>query len=397
VITRPQNGVVKIIDHELVEFDLNDWLPESFEVKPNEGFIIDFANSLANKYSSLTKSEIQQLRGEVMGYHPANHVPVYDFFADQFCVCDQWYASHPGHTWPNRFVTLTGALAPGKNGLPQIDNPELATYDPLEVATIFDHLSAAGVEWRYFEHDLSMLRLFSKYTFDTECILPVNDPEKGFFAMARRGNLPPVTFIEPSLTDLPPGNDDHPPSDISDGQQLVNAIYKALRESPIWNKTLFIITYDEHGGFYDHVHPKELSIFDHRTPEYDLSKVIAPLGFDPDTGKAINYYGMRVPAFVISPWIPLRMVSHEIYDHTSILKTIITRFLSTNPPNMGRRVALANHVGSLLALDSPRTQLPAFDYSKPSTVAHAAPIPGSVPADDFHHFMSGFLKRLRKC
>jgi phospholipase C len=365
--------------------------PREFHVGPNEGFIFDFARILSGQVSAF---EEQLLRGEIMGYHPADHVPMYRFFAEQYAICDRWFASHPGHTWPNRFVSLTGRLAMGPDGLPQVNNPPLSSFDPLETATIFDHLTAAGVEWRYFEHDFCMLRLFSKYTFDAERVLTIDDPDRGFFTLARQGNLPPVTYIEPDLTDVPPGSDDHPPADIAAGQAFVKRVYDALVAGPAeqWRKTLLIVTYDEHGGFFDHVHPPSQRLFDASAPEQGG---FAPIGVDPETREPIDHYGFRVPAFVVSPWVPAASVAHDEYDHTSILKTIMTRFMFAQPPDMGLRVLLAKDLGSLLSLNTPRAVLggPRVNYLPSGLDAVAFQL--GPPEEDFRAFLTAMRARLR--
>ena len=390
-ISRPSQFPVDTPDlRDLERLLVNDPLPldfeqpssQTFHVGQNEGFILNFTTRIGGK---LTAHDEQVLSGEVMGYHPGGHVPVYQFLAQQFAICDKWFASHPGGTWPNRFVTLTGQLAPGPDGLPQIDNPDIATFDPLEVETIFDHLSSSGVDWRYYEHDFCMLRLFSRYTFDQNRILPMNDSERGFYAAARNGELPPVAFIDPNLTDVPPGNDDHPPADIQDGQALVKQIYEALSQGPNWEKTMLIIVYDEHGGFYDHVHPVS----------HPIDSDFAPLAMDPQTGKPIDFYGMRVPALVISPWVREGQVSKVQYDHTSILKTIIARFLSENPPNMGARVAHASDLGSILSRETPRSSI----GSMPTMLLrpdrrYLASSRQILPDDDFRAFLSSFRERM---
>jgi phospholipase C len=365
--------------------------PRVFHVGSNEGFVLDFARVLSGDVSA---SEERLLRGEVMGYQPAQHVPLFRFLAEQYAVCDRWFASHPGHTWPNRFVSLTGRLNRGRNGLPEVDNPPLETFDPLEVPSIFDHLDAAGVDWRYFEHDFSMARLFSRYTFDREHIVTIDDPDRGFFALARRGQLPPVTYIEPDLTDVPPGSDDHPPADIAAGQAFLKRIYDALADSPPaqWSKTLLIITYDEHGGFFDHVHPPSLPLFDPQAPD---PPGFAVIGVDPETYEPIDHYGFRVPAFVVSPWVPPRSVGKSVYDHTSILKTIIARFLGDDPPDMGLRVLLARDVGPLLSLDQPRIPVrpPIVEFHP--TGEDAMAFRTGPPEEDFRAFMSAMRRRLR--
>jgi phospholipase C len=370
-------------------------------IEPNGGFVLDFARRIAGKVSA---DEERFLRGDIMGYHPAEHVPVHNFLAHNFAICDRWFAAHPGHTWPNRFVTLTGGLAPGPDGIPQVDNPDLDTFDPLEIETIFDHLTRAGIEWKYYEHDLCMLRLFSKYTFDQDHVLSINDPDRGFFAAARNGTLPAVAFIDPDLTDAPPGNDDHPPADINAGQDLIRRIYDAIANGPLeqWQKTLLIITYDEHGGFFDHVYPAPQHLFDAQHPEVGG---FAPLGQDPATGALIDHYGMRVPAYVVSAWVPAASVARKPrlipgrifsaeFDHTSINKTIITRFLSASPPYMGARVSQAPDLGPLLSLDNPRVP-PGSPVVGPPPTGRVLTAPRDRGPDDFHAFMAGFRRRLQ--
>ena len=131
---------------------------------------------------------------------------------------------------------------------------------------------------------------------------------RSFLERAASGDLPAVSWIDPNFIDLtfgPAGsNDDHPPSDLHAGQKLVLELFDAVVQGPAWEKTLLIITYDEHGGFYDHVPPP--------TAEDDTP--------------ALRKLGPRVPAFVISPWVAERQVAKTVFDHTSIIKTILARF-----------------------------------------------------------------------
>jgi len=353
-------------------------LPD-IEVPRNGGFIIDYEGRLQR--GGLAAAEIAQRKGDVMGYYSATELPIYAQLAEDFTICDRWFAAHPGHTWPNRFISITGRLAPGPDGRPQLDNPDLTTFDPLDVRSIFDHLDAARLDWRYFEHDLCFLRLFERYTEDRR-IVGIDDPAQGFWAMARAGTLPPVTYIEPSLTDLPPGNDDHPPSDVRAGQNLVGRIYNALRSGPQWKDTLFIITYDEHGGFFDHV--------------YAPDGAAVPLCHDPDTGQPVTHYGMRVPALVISPHARRRFTSKEVYDHTTILKTIIQTFLHARPPDMGPRVAAARSLESLIDVPVLDRRPVALDK-----VAAAAAAPEQLPTlkrtpGDFHELMTHLAVRRKR-
>lgn len=288
-----------------------------------DGFVAEFAKQYEAKGAD---------PGRVMGYHTGEHVPVYDALANHFLICDRWFAAHPGPTFCNRFYTLTGRLNRNSSGVFEKDNFAIADFKPVTTRTIFDHLSEHGVSWHFYEDQYGTLRKYERYTWDTESIVDFNDPVKGFEASARAGTLPSVSFIDPNFVDVPDDgdNDDGAPSDIRAGQHLIGRIVNAVMHGPKWHKTLLVITYDEHGGFYDHVKPPEL-------PE--AAKYMVP---------EITTYGVRVPAIVVSPWVDPGAVSNVVFDHTSIAKTIAKRFMSKNPPDMGERVAVANDLSMVL-------------------------------------------------
>ncbi|MDI3465271.1 MAG: Phospholipase C [Nitrospira sp.] len=265
----------------------------------------------------------------VMGYHTADNVPTYDALARDFAVGHRWFASHPGPTFPNRFYAFTGRPNIDAWGAWEYENP--SPLRPVFTDTIFDHLTDRGVSWTLFEHYYSFLRFFERHTFDSEHIVSFTDPVKGFAALAKSGTLPSVSFIEPHYMDYPPGSFcDEAPSDIRNSQKFIRDLVETVVSSPKWDKTLLIITYDEHGGFYDHVPPR---------PAVKVSE------------EMLDTTGVRVPCFVISPWVKGGTVfgSDALhFDHTSILKTIARRFLSTNPPYMGARYAAAHDLSEVL-------------------------------------------------
>lgn len=277
--------------------------------------------------------------GLVMGYHNAAQVPVYDALSREFLICQRWFAAHPGPTFPNRHYMLTGRLNRDQYGLPETNNPEGKSFVPTSAKNIFDHLTAQGIDWRYYEHGYCTLRLYERYTYDNVHIVDAGGDAVKFVADALDGNLPPVTFIDPDFINLLPGNDDQPPADITAGQRLIGRIIDALIKGPLWEKTLLIITYDEHGGFFDHVPPPQA----------------VPVS-------SIDHYGVRVPTFVISPWVARGQVTDIVFDHTSILKTIIRCFLHARPPDMGERVTAAKDLSEVLQpsvrSDKPRIPLP---------------------------------------
>lgn len=291
----------------------------------NHGFVANFAERFEAGGSDVSL---------VMDYYDGDQLEVYSQLANEFAICDNWYCAHPGPTWPNRFITLTGHLNLDEFGQPQLDNPSLRSFRPLKTKTIFDYLTDHDVSWKYYEHGYCFLRLFHKYTFDTKNVISAKDPDKGFFATARKGQLPSVTFLDPDFIEYPPGNDDHAPANPLDGQKLIQDVVNALKANPAaWAKTMLVITYDEHGGY-----------FDHAKPPYPA----------PMISGISDQYGVRVPTFIVSPKVKKGGVSHEIFDHTSILATIVKRFFRKPIKELGNRVNKANSLESLIIESNPR-------------------------------------------
>ena len=293
-------------------------------------------------YASLHKDDDP---GLIMGYHNGADVPVYDYLARNFCVCDRWFCSVPGATWPNRLYAVT-AQSPSKD-----NKKHVPIYD---LPAFVRHLDAARVRWNWYAHDIATLRIIdgryrvghgSKFFwFDRRTLLN----RINFLDHAASGDLPAVSWIDPNFVDfslLGPreSNDDHPPSDVMAGQDLVLKLYNAVVNSPAWSKTLMVITYDEHGGFFDHVKPEEVA----------------------DDKPSFRQYGVRVPALIVSPWVEQGKISHEVFDHTSIIKTILLRFCRRADgtiPDMGARVTNAKQLGSLLTLEAARKPTPVEEY-----------------------------------
>ncbi len=277
-----------------------------------------------------------------MTYYTEADVPVYYRLADEFLVCDRWFCSLPGPTWPNRWVTFCGTS-------PEIDNPE--NDDPrlgyMTEPTIFETLTQHGIEWKYFESDLSLIRLFDRYRLDDTNVLPLADLDG---LLARSGPLPRVIVIEPNFVDVPGGtpNDDHPPADLADGQAFIAKVLDLFLERGRFDEVTFLITYDEHGGFYDHVAPPGSAYGD---PAW-LGQVPR---IHPDGPECM---GVRVPTFIVSPLVAASSISHEVFDHTSFIKTVLVHNRAQLPQSafgrFGERVAKAAHLGQALNLDTPR-------------------------------------------
>jgi len=340
-----------------------------------DGFVASFADLLAKHHPNADVDP-----GRIMGYHNAARVPVYDALAHEFLICHRWFSAHPGPTFCNRFYTLTGRL--NRDVFTEEferDNFSGDAFRPVATRTILDHLTEAGVDWRYYEHRYCFLRLFAQYTTDDHFIVDADDPVKGFFACAQAGTLPPVSFIDPNFIDEPDGqdNDDGAPADITAGQNLIGRVVNAVMQGMKWQNTLLIITYDEHGGFYDHVNP-----LDSRYRE--KAEAVSNAGHKSGEG----HYGLRVPTFVISPWVDQGKVSDVVFDHTSIAKTIARRFMSANPPDLGERVAAANDL-SMVLRSSPRQDIPSIPVP-PAPAPRAAferHVASAPDGDDFKQIM----------
>jgi phospholipase C len=210
-------------------------------------------------------------------------LPVSWALADAYTICDRWFASVMGPTWPNRFY-LHSAQSGGLKGN-DVPNPIWPT--------IYDRLDAAGIEWMYYYSDLPFIATLGNTK---------NLQLEFFYEDAKKGVLPPVTVIDPSFG----MNDDHPPHHPMLGQQFIASIYQALATSPLWNNCLLVVTYDEHGGFFDHVP--------------------APKAPDDRVAEGFDQLGFRVPTLIAGPYVKKGNVSSTVYDHTSVLKHIENMF-----------------------------------------------------------------------
>jgi phospholipase C len=321
----------------------------------NGGFVASFAKYAAAFVANHPDTQPPPV-DLVMGYYDETDLPVYDMLAAQFCVCDRWFSSVPGATWPNRLYSIAGQA---EMKAPPADPRDDRSPPIYALPSFVRFLDQAGVDWRWYSFDPGTLRLVDPayrlaahhhfayvdqrtISAPEELVADVLHEKSSFLDDVAAGQLPPVAWIDPHFKDLktlgPDSNDDHPPSDVLAGQDLVLSVYHALKSNPdVWQKTLLLITYDEHGGFYDHVPPPKA----------------------PDEHPLFRRYGVRVPALVVSPWVEPRSVSHTTFDHTSIIKTILLRFCLSDGriPDMGIRTSQANHLGELLTRAAPNPDI----------------------------------------
>jgi len=284
-------------------------------VDNNRGFVKDYV--LANPNCSDDEKK------QIMGYYPVNFLPVLHTLAQNFGVCDRWFSSMPGPTWPNRFFVHSGTCK-GHVKMPSgIFDPNWHLYDQ---ATVYDRLSEKNISWRIYHQgeaqSLVMVHQLLHATHYHEMVAFFDD------AAGDEAKFPQYVFIEPCYSGAGQ-NDQHPPSDIMKGELLIAQVYNALRANDaLWRKTLLVVVYDEHGGFYDHVTPAATIAPDNNTKEFNFKQL-----------------GLRVPAVLVSPWID-KQVIHSVFDHTSLLKYVTDKW-GLGP--LGDRTAQAQTFAAELA------------------------------------------------
>ena len=259
-------------------------------------------------YAKFSKPRPTELSG-VMGYYGSTSVPTFDFFARNYCVCDHWFASLPLGTQANRLMAMAGESA-------IVDNAPVGL--PFQ-KLVYDWLRENKLSWSAYQSG-DFLPFFSLMPhWFLEIIVSLTSSQSGGPGHFRRYSqfkgewqstvaAPSVIFIEPEYTDGPHSapNDDHPPTGIAPGQRFLADIYNTLISCPQkWAKTMLVVTYDEHGGFFDHVPPLPID-------------VVAG-------GQNFRTTGVRVPAYIISPYARRGVFSGHL-DHTSILQLLDDRF-----------------------------------------------------------------------
>jgi phospholipase C len=282
----------------------------------NGNFVLDFAKA----YPHSPKDE----RRQIMAYFPVDGLAALHALAREFTVCDRWFSSLPGSTWPNRLFVHSGTSL-GQALMPQ--GPFDLARQHYDQDTLYDRLNERNVDWRIYFGDFPQSLLLEHQR------RPENArryrPMKEFFADAEgpEYKFPAYSFIEPRYY-APHQNDDHPPHDVYGAQRLIADVYNAIRKNDrLWESTLLVIVYDEHGGFYDHVPPPAAVPPDEHRQEYSFDRL-----------------GVRVPAVLVSPWVD-RRVEHTVFDHTSILKYAIDKW---SLGSLGERAASANPIGVAL-------------------------------------------------
>lgn len=305
--------------------------PQGWNGPKMSGFLVDYIT---------TDPGHPQNANQLMECYSPDQVSVISELARNYAVCDRWFCSTPNQTLPNRAFVLAGTSMGRVNNKPQ------TLYD---APTIFEVLQDTGHSWRVYNDTIlmSLARLQFPQLWDP--LVQVHFRGIGELEEdAAAGTLPEYSFVEPSFQILP--NDGHPPHDVGLGEQFLLRIWKAVSTGKNWDNTLLVITFDEHGGCYDHVEP--------------------PAAKPPDSasnpgeeGFHFDRYGVRVPAVFVSPYIEagtvFRSATGVPFDHTSILATL-RDWLKIPEGKMltSTRVKEAPTFSNVLTRSAPRAGLP---------------------------------------
>lgn len=310
----------------------------------NSGFIESYA-----EYDA-------KIPDRIMRCFDPTQVPVLNQLAQEFAVCDHWFSSLPGPTWPNRLFAMAATSGGLDNSPDSVNSALLASINGFEFenGNIFDLLDSNCIPWRVFSGDdfpvsallqgMDLNRLRHKVRGFDDFASEINKPDFGDNFVFIEPKYGAHTFDITGPGDFTCGNSMHPLDDVTRGEQLVKTVYETIRNSPHWERSMLIIAFDEHGGFYDHVAPGAA------VPPGD--QVVADYS---EFGFKFDQLGVRVPALVISPHTPKGVIDHTVYDHTSILATVERSYRISNLTN---RDKAANDVLHLMALDTPRTDAP---------------------------------------
>ena len=338
----------------------------------------------------------------IMNCFAQSSVPVTTNLAYYYGVCDNWFSSIPTNTMCNRSYMYAGTSS--GNVFNEWTDDHFPFIHPFrnDTRTIFNLLENAGVSWKiyYGSYLLFSTALLTQDQLLDYALSRFSQMEQFYKDASTPGGLPAYSFIEPRYMDsviYGPENDMHPPSyphidgpsNVSQGEMLLYNVYNAILNSPDWDSTMLIITFDEHGGTYDHVAPPAA------TPP---DGVVIPPNQPGGSGFEFNRAGVRVPAIVISPYTVQSQICHTVFDHTSILKTVIECFQLKNehgnPTRLGKREKNAADLTELLTNPTARTDIPPIPKPAGADVTAQA-VKGSRPLTEFQKtLVTAAIKRI---
>ena len=318
---------------------------------PMSGFVQDYS-------TAKSKNGVAPNPPNILNYFEPEDVPVISGLARGYAVCDHWFCSIPTQTLCNRSYIAAGTSSGYVNNLWEYLEFWKDGVFLNDTTTIYNLLG--NVPWRVYSGGGWLL---SNTLLTQRKLWPLH---KHFFDLSQFYNdiqsettFPSYVFLEPNYIwlDGNPENDEHPeagliddpehPSNVLYGEKLLYDVFTALTRSPAWNSTLFIITFDEHGGTFDHVVPPSAV-----SPD----GVVIPRSKPGGSDFPFDRLGLRVPAVLVSPLIEAGTISNTVYDHTSVIKTVINTFnLNTT---LLKREEKANDLASVINRSTPRKDIP---------------------------------------
>jgi phospholipase C len=298
-----------------------------------------------------------------MGYWDESDLPFYYGLARTFPLATRWFGSTLCQTYPNRRFLMAGTAA----GIISTSTASL-TAPPPPNGNIFERLDAHGISWRNYYSDLPSVAILLQYASQNPTKLA---PVTQFHADAAAGTLPSVSLVDPYYQS--PGSEENP-DDIRYGERFVSRVLDSVMSGPGWPKTLLVWLYDEHGGYYDHIHPPPAIAPDDIPP--NLAPTDIPGGYD--------RYGFRVPAVVVSPYARPNHFSHRTRDHTAILKFIERKWnlgaLTFRDANSDDLFDCLDFVRPPAFLNPPMLPPPALSSPNPPMCTQGSP--GTIPPPD---------------
>ena len=401
--TDPAHEFADIMEQQCGLAAQQDWKNgQTYPAITNTGFVSNYAVSRTEIHSGNPVTPTAGQYGEIMKcFNTPVQLPVIYKLATEFALCDQWFASLPGPTFPNR-AFLHGGSSSGLADSPADSSPLLWAAHGFKHAhgNIFAALRSKGLVWQIFVDPPSLVHFVPPPVCLLQGIHYVNTSSFTTFAASVKSPTyaEGYTFIEPNYGEVitqsfKNGSSQHPMDGTYGGELLIKQTYEAIRNSPHWNSSLLIITYDEHGGYFD----------SDKTP-----RPAPPPNDNPTNDKQFDYsrftkfdfkqYGVRVPAVVVSPRIKKGTVDHTVYDHTSVLATIESLFNMQPLTQRDKQAAsLKKLLGQTVRTDCP-TVLP--DPVRPPVILAAVgaeldplveqqPLPES---GNVHGFLATLLK-----
>ena len=306
----------------------------------------------------------------IMDQFDSTAVPILTTLAKEFALFDGWFASVPGPTQPNRAYAASAT----SDGMALNNQTTLAKGMPQK--TMFKQLIEMGLDYKVYFQDAPDILMF-KDLRRNKPFERIHQIRK-FYDHVANGELPEMTWLEPAYFDMEnhPASDQHPSHDVSEGEVLIKNVYESLRASPLWDKTALIITYDEHGGFFDHVGPPTENV-----PNPDGKNGIeVPFAFD--------RLGVRIPTIVVSPWVPKGKVVPAMpsggpqYEHSSLVATIVHKLFTPKddkpaPVFLTKRDAWAATFETVFSEQAVREDCPA---TLPVVPSHRRLYPTTLPS-----------------